>query len=287
MSRGQQGIGISAAGMYGLLTTGKPRADHLADRARASPATSELQIDTEEPARHRQERADRRGLAARHAGRDRAGRLVQQGPPERRRVHGADGHRQPARAVRLQAPGGRDVHLRAGGGAVAAAAAGDQAAPVRRRAGHADQDAEGDAGEAAELVPAGELLPREPGGGRGDLQARQAQRVGKAAGPRAPQAEKLYKAMQQTKIMAPPTDCLAPDRGQADPGRPAEGREGRVLHRHHAPAGGLSRQPVPDRGGPGLRRAVVGRRQRQGAAVRQPRAAALPAERVLDLQGGG
>jgi DNA topoisomerase-6 subunit B len=24
MSRGQQGIGISAAGMYGLLTTGKP-----------------------------------------------------------------------------------------------------------------------------------------------------------------------------------------------------------------------------------------------------------------------
>ena len=31
MSRGQQGIGISAAGMYGQLTTGKPMLDHLQD----------------------------------------------------------------------------------------------------------------------------------------------------------------------------------------------------------------------------------------------------------------
>src|SRR5881396_2983796 len=46
MSRGQQGIGISAAGMYGLLTTGKP----VRIKSRTSPRKEahyfELQIDT-------------------------------------------------------------------------------------------------------------------------------------------------------------------------------------------------------------------------------------------------
>jgi len=46
MSRGQQGIGISAAGMYGLLTTGKP-AKVISKIARNKPAHYyEIQIDT-------------------------------------------------------------------------------------------------------------------------------------------------------------------------------------------------------------------------------------------------
>jgi len=46
MSRGQQGIGISAAGMYGLLTTGRPVTITSRTSARASAHHYELQIDT-------------------------------------------------------------------------------------------------------------------------------------------------------------------------------------------------------------------------------------------------
>ncbi len=46
MSRGQQGIGISAAGMYGLLTTGQPVRITSRISARAKAHYYELQIDT-------------------------------------------------------------------------------------------------------------------------------------------------------------------------------------------------------------------------------------------------
>ena len=46
MSRGQQGIGISAAGMYGLLTTGRPVKITSRTGPRASAHYYELQIDT-------------------------------------------------------------------------------------------------------------------------------------------------------------------------------------------------------------------------------------------------
>ncbi len=46
MSRGQQGIGISAAGMYGLLTTGQPVKITSRTSRRASAHYYELQIDT-------------------------------------------------------------------------------------------------------------------------------------------------------------------------------------------------------------------------------------------------
>ncbi|KKL12531.1 hypothetical protein LCGC14_2534820, partial [marine sediment metagenome] len=46
MSRGQQGIGISAAGMYGLLTTGKPVRIISRTSTRAKAHCYEVQIDT-------------------------------------------------------------------------------------------------------------------------------------------------------------------------------------------------------------------------------------------------
>jgi DNA topoisomerase-6 subunit B len=46
MSRGQQGIGISAAGMYGLLTTGRPVQITSRTGPRAKAVFCELQIDT-------------------------------------------------------------------------------------------------------------------------------------------------------------------------------------------------------------------------------------------------
>ncbi len=46
MSRGQQGIGISAAGMYGLMTTGKPMVIHTRPKARQDAHHIELAMNT-------------------------------------------------------------------------------------------------------------------------------------------------------------------------------------------------------------------------------------------------
>src|SRR3989440_248751 len=46
MSRGQQGIGISAAGMYGLITTGKPMVIHTRPHARKPAHHIELAMNT-------------------------------------------------------------------------------------------------------------------------------------------------------------------------------------------------------------------------------------------------
>src|SRR5687768_16918541 len=60
MSRGQQGIGISAAGMYGQLTTGKPVKIISRIGARASAHYFEVQIDTKknEPLVHENKQID-------------------------------------------------------------------------------------------------------------------------------------------------------------------------------------------------------------------------------------
>lgn len=59
-SRGQQGIGISAAGMYGLLTTGKPVVIHTRTEAKKKAHHFELVIDTQknEPKILRDEEVD-------------------------------------------------------------------------------------------------------------------------------------------------------------------------------------------------------------------------------------
>src|SRR5688572_2115963 len=46
MSRGQQGIGISAAGMYGLITTGKPMVIHTRPKAKKPAHHIELAMNT-------------------------------------------------------------------------------------------------------------------------------------------------------------------------------------------------------------------------------------------------
>ena len=63
MSRGQQGIGISAAGMYGQLTTGKPVQIISRTSARAPAHYFEVQIDTKKNEPHDpREEADRLGV---------------------------------------------------------------------------------------------------------------------------------------------------------------------------------------------------------------------------------
>ena len=146
MSRGQQGIGISAAGMYGMLTTGKP----VKIISRISPRRPshyyEIQIDTK---KNRPEILNGRGegedipagekghqyivehgiewvsalrgggwqaggrSASRDAGHDRTGGALPAGPGERGRVSRADGHRQPARHTELPRSGGEPANLSA------------------------------------------------------------------------------------------------------------------------------------------------------------------------------
>ena len=102
MSRGQQGIGISAAGMYGLLTTGKPvRIISRTGGARTGAPVSSGDRYAEEPTGHYSRRDDRGGLASRHRGDDRVGGVVQSWPAECRGVSRADRHCEPARGVRF------------------------------------------------------------------------------------------------------------------------------------------------------------------------------------------
>ena len=118
MSRGQQGIGISAAGMHGLLTTGKP-VKIMSKVSQRDPAHYyEIQIDTK---RNLPEILNGRGegveippnglgdkliekhgiewidVGARHAGHHRTGGPLPARPRQRRRLSGTDRHRQPAR----------------------------------------------------------------------------------------------------------------------------------------------------------------------------------------------
>ena len=67
--------------------------------------------------------------------------------------------------------------------------------------------------------------------------------------------------------------------GLEQPGR------GRFFDRRHAPARRLSRQPVPGRGRPGLRRRACRRGAGRAVPLRQPRAAAVPAVGLRDHQG--
>ena len=70
-SRGQQGIGISAAVMYSQLTTGKSVKITSRTGAKSKAHLYELQIDTKKNAAHRAGRRPRRmGAPARHAHRD-------------------------------------------------------------------------------------------------------------------------------------------------------------------------------------------------------------------------
>ena len=81
MSRGQQGIGISAAGMYGQLTTGKPVKVISRTGPRATAHYFEVQIDTKknEPLVHENKQIEW-DPAARHRGGDRSRRPVPEGP---------------------------------------------------------------------------------------------------------------------------------------------------------------------------------------------------------------
>ena len=232
MSRGQQGIGISAAGMYGLLTTGKP-VKIMSKVSQREPAHYyEIQIDTKKqhardpqrPGRRRRDPARRRGPPShretryrvdrsrtRHAGDDRAGSPLPARPRQRRRVPRADRHRQPACRPPLQRSGrpraayarGRPSNCR----------------PSPRRSSRIPTASSWAGWWRCSRRPRPPTLAPVPGHSFSRVSPSVARRICEAAkiSTRANpnkigrhEADLLYQAIQQTKIPAPATDCISP-----------------------------------------------------------------------------
>jgi DNA topoisomerase-6 subunit B len=180
-SRGQQGIGISAAGLYGQLTTGKPVVI-TSKTGKGRPAyVIHLRIDTKrnQPDVVREETVE---WAPREHGTRveielvatyRGGRTGVQEYLEQAGVSRADGGRQPAPRAHLRVAERRAPRVSAGEQRASARGAGDQAAPARRRARDAAHDALRLARQEREAGPRRRFLPRIAGGGAGGLRSGQ------------------------------------------------------------------------------------------------------------------
>ena len=324
MSRGQQGIGISAAGMYGVLTTGKP-VKIISKISKKSPAHYyEIQIDTKN---NKPEILNGHGegvdIPPGEKGSDYIAKhgieWVDVHDGDKEVVHGTrvtielEGAYKRGRGsvdeyleqtaianphVRLHYldPEGNEREFERSTQSPAAGAEGNQAASVRRRVGPADDDAEGRARLHDLAVPDAELFARQPQRGAEDLRNGQAQharatctRIGRH------EADALYQAIQQTKISAPATDCISPIGEELLLKGLHQCRARRVLRRCHAAAVGVSRQSVFDRSGDGLRRradrptGVARSADRIARAKRCPHAAAVFDQHVrrLGRRSGG
>ncbi len=195
MSRGQQGIGISAAGMYGVLTTGKP-VKIISKVSKRKPAHYyEIQIDTK---KNHPEILNGGGDGVDIPPGDQGAKYIekheiewidldhgtrvtieleakyQRGRGSVDEYLAADGHRQSARHAAFQGSRRRGTSLRAVQRSAAGRAQGDQAASLRHRAGHAGDDAQGHQGRLALPVSYHLVQPGEPERGPADLRNRQA-----------------------------------------------------------------------------------------------------------------
>ena len=210
MSRGQQGIGISAAALYSQLTTGqqatitsrtgkrsKPHRFRVGiDLAKNAPESRDVEIDAKEDVvQGTKVVLEIEGRYQKH------GKSVDE--------YLKDRGREPARAVRLLDPDGTvTTHERAS--KAPTGRQGDQAASVRRRAGRAHQH------DARQLEPHGQGVP--PDGvlpGEPDKAAEILGHAGISEGttPKTiarDQADRLYEGIRATHLMAPLTDCLVP-----------------------------------------------------------------------------
>ena len=112
------------------------------------------------------------------------------------------------------------------------------------------------------------VFARQPGVARRLCDGGQDQHPGEPAEDRPPRGRPALSGDPADEDSRPGDRLHLADRRGADPQGPAPGGAGRVLRRRHAAAGRLSRQSVPDRGRPGLRRR--GRRRSASRARRWP-----------------
>ena len=279
MSRGQQGIGISAAGMYGLLTTGKPVKIISKVSKRTDAHYYEIQIDTK---RNRPEILNGKGEGVVIEPNDKGRRDIEKHGIEWIEVdHGT------RVTIELEA------RYQRGRGSVDEYLEQTAIANPHVTLHYIDPD-----GERWERPRVTDTLPPEPqeikphpygvelGMLVGMLKETKAPTVGQfliqsfsrvspAVARKICEAAKLSVRAQSAEVRPAggrrhlPGDPADEDprpghrlhrahRRGADPQGPAPVGARRVLCRGHAAAGRLSRQPVPDRGRPGLRRHVGG-----------------------------
>ena len=212
MSRGQQGIGISAAGMYGMLTTGQPVKVWSCTRDNGKGAYYfEIQIDTSknEPMYKSQPAPDWENGRGTRAQIELIGRLIG-GRQSVREYIEQTAVSNPHAQIRLKMPGQPEVLFKRGT---------DQLPPETREIKPHPRGVE--LGVLMKMLkdtscrtlqqflytdfsrvsnPVARAICKTAGL---DNRARPASVVHG-------EAETLYKAIQQTKFMNPPTDCLAP-----------------------------------------------------------------------------
>ena len=279
--------------------------------ARAAPAHYfEVQIDTKknEPRIFENKKIDWEHHA-RHPGHARDRGPLPEGPRLGRRVSGADGHRQSAREARLpRRRRARRENIRGRSTSCRPQPREIKPHPYGIEFGMLLQDAPRHQEPLARGISVERLQPGVASVAAGDLQDGQAlARTRSRETSTATAAEALYKAIQSTKIMAPPTNCISPIGEKA------------ILHGLYKQIKGefytaVTRPPAVYRGNPfvieaGLafgkgpeqaaaqargsrRRRSPRARSRRGRRragprhpLRQPRAAALPAVRLRDVQG--
>ena len=233
-SRGQQGIGISAAGMYGVQTTGKP-VKIISKVGQKKPAHYyEIQIDTkknepkilngngdgvdippgDEGRRRRSPSTASNGSKQPHGTRvtiELEAKYVR-GRGSVDEYLGANGDRQSARHAALPRSRRRQTRLRAFGQRAAAGAEGDQAASVRRRARPAGRRCcKDDSGETMSQFLTTKFSRVSARRRAEDLRQRRRSRRGPTrADSAARRRMRIYQAIQTTKISPPATDCISP-----------------------------------------------------------------------------
>ena len=309
MSRGQQGIGISAAGMYGQLTTGKPVQIISRTSARAPAHYFEVQIDTKknEPRILENKKIDwesHRGtqVTLEIEGRYQKGRASVDEYLEQTAIanphvtlvyHTPEGQTREYPRTTTSCRPSRARSSRIPTASSSACSCGCSRTPRATRSR-----------DSSPATSAGSPLPSRQ-------EICRTAKLSPNARPRnvhGEDAEALYKAIQTTKIMAPPTNCLSPIGEKAILHGLYKQIKGEFYTAVTRPPAVYRGNPVRDRGGARLRqgtgagggrpgsgpkrrparrgRGAGGRqRARPRHPLREPRAAALPAVGVRDLQG--
>ena len=233
MSRGQQGIGISAAGMYAPAHHRQAGADHLAHRrAGGRPLLRDADRHQEERAADLREQEDRLG-ARRAAPRSRSRSRAATRRAAPRWTSTSSRWPSPTRTCSSSTTRrtARRGSIRATIQELPPQPTRDQAASVRHRARHAAEDAAGHQEPLAGGLPRRRLQPRVHRSRRGDLQDGEAL-AGRAAAQRSRRGRRgALQGDPDDQDHGAAVELHLAHRREGDPPRPLQADQGRVLHR--------------------------------------------------------
>ncbi len=294
MSRGQQGIGISAAGMYGVLTTGKPVKIISKISPRKPAHYYEIKIDTKknvpeilngrgegvdippgDPGRKTIEKHGIEWVELNHGTRvtiELEGKFIRgRGSVDEYLEQTAIAN--PHVTIHYLDPeagtNGAGAVVRTLGRSTAARTERNQAAPVWHRAGHARHDAQRRPLDDPLAVPYVQLQPRQLRRGQPRVPDGRAEHALHDEQDRTRRCRQAVSRLDGNQDLGPLDRLHLTDRRRIVAQGAASRRAGRVLRRQHAAASRVSGQSLPDRSGPGLRR-HVGRQPRAARRAGRP-----------------